>query len=175
MRYGEDYDALVNKVKTLAKKRGAKKAPFIQAATTITYENEKQQASFKESLAPWCDLVSVGHTRLDHIDPDEIRLPEKVKNILRDLKKQETVVKKHVNCPEVYDKLSINWDGTVSACCGDYDNYMLVGDVKKESLKEIWLSDKMNCYRQILSQNKHDALPLCKTCYDTMGLSKSTK
>jgi radical SAM protein with 4Fe4S-binding SPASM domain len=174
MRYGEDYDALVDRIKALFRRRGENTAPFIQIATTVTYETDEQIAKFKAEMLPWCDLVSVGRTQLEHIEPNETRLPEELKNMLRDLKNKETLTKQYVNCPEVYDKLSINWDGTVSACCGDYDNYMLVGDMKKQSLREIWQSDKMTLFRQLLSENKRDCLPLCKVCYDTMLLSKST-
>jgi radical SAM protein with 4Fe4S-binding SPASM domain len=70
------------------------------------------------------------------------------------------------NCPEVFNKLSINWDGTVSACCSDYDDMMLVGDLKKNSIKEIWEGEGMRLYRKMIVNNKHWELPLCKNCFD---------
>jgi len=72
--------------------------------------------------------------------------------------------KEYIQCPEVFGKLSVNWDGTVSACCGDYDNMMLVGDVKRTSLKRIWQSRKMRRYQKMLREMKHSELPLCKNC-----------
>ena len=69
-------------------------------------------------------------------------------------------------CSEVFNKLSINWDGTVSACCADYDNLMLVGDIRTDSLKDIWNGPAMNGYREIIAQNRHWTLPLCRNCYD---------
>ena len=30
-------------------------------------------------------------------------------------------------CNEAFDKLSINWNGDVTLCCEDYDNFMIVG------------------------------------------------
>jgi radical SAM protein with 4Fe4S-binding SPASM domain len=86
-------------------------------------------------------------------------------------KKQESVVKKHPECcPEVFDKLSINWDGSVSACCRDYDNKMIIGDMCVHSLKNIWYGKKMNAYRELLSKLQYEKLDLCKTCYDYHGL-----
>lgn len=70
------------------------------------------------------------------------------------------------NCPEVFNKLSINWDGTVSACCMDYDNEMLVGDVKEQSLRMIWNGKKMKDYQQLIAEDNHWYLPLCQNCYD---------
>lgn len=66
--------------------------------------------------------------------------------------------------------MSINWDGTVTAFCGDYDNKMLIGDLKENSLKEIWNSEKADCYRKLLSQKKYDEIELCRYCYNYMEL-----
>ena len=70
------------------------------------------------------------------------------------------------NCPEVFNKLSVNWDGTVSACCNDYDNLMLVGDIRQERLIDIWRGKKMHDYRKLIVEDKHWNLPLCSECYD---------
>jgi radical SAM protein with 4Fe4S-binding SPASM domain len=70
------------------------------------------------------------------------------------------------NCPEVFNKLSINWDGTISACCADYDNAMLIGDIRDNTIKEIWQGVPMNAYRDIIAQDKHWTLPVCRECFD---------
>ena len=70
------------------------------------------------------------------------------------------------NCPEVFNKLSVNWDGTVSACCADYDNQMIVGDLKNNSLKEIWEGTALKEYRELVLTEAHWCLPLCNGCYD---------
>ena len=67
-------------------------------------------------------------------------------------------------CPEVFDKLSIDWDGKVSACCGDYDTFMTVGDMATQTLKEIWVCKKMKAYRKKLAEHKYEGLALCQRC-----------
>jgi hypothetical protein len=49
---------------------------------------------------------------------------------------------------------------------------MIVGDLHKQSLQEIWHSKKMDAYRKLLSQMKHDALDVCRNCYDNMSLQE---
>lgn len=71
---------------------------------------------------------------------------------------------KYSPCSEVLAKLSINWDGTVSACCADYDNKMIVGDIKSKSLAEIWNGHKLNYYRKMLKDMQHAELELCRYC-----------
>jgi len=90
------------------------------------------------------------------------------------LKNSESLEKIYKACNEVYDKLSINWDGTVSACCGDYDNYMLVGNLNKSSIQDIWQNSmELKQFRDMLNEFRHSELPLCKNCYDTMNLKAS--
>lgn len=79
--------------------------------------------------------------------------------------------KRPPSCTEVFTKLKINWDGTVSACCNDADNQMLVGNIHKESIKEIWLGPRMQHYRKLIVEGKNWNLPLCKDCWDLGAIS----
>lgn len=170
MRNIDFFDQLLKIIELVHKKRGNRKKPFIHISTTITYENAQQVSQFKEQANQYADLVTVGRTILEHIDPTKVKLNESAIQTLIELKKQESVVKKHPECPEVFDKLSINWDGTVSACCGDYDHKMLVGNLKSNTLAEIWKNRPMNRYRTLLAEMRHDEITLCSTCYDYHGL-----
>ena len=111
--------------------------PFIQVGTTTTGGNHLH---FVEKFKDIADLVSVGQTR--------------------DYTQRTTFP----DCPEVWDNLSINWDGTVTACCSDSENLMKVGDIKETPLSFIWKSSKLQSYRNLLRNNGHDKLPLCKSC-----------
>lgn len=174
MRYGQSFSKLVDTVKLFSKLRGDLPYPYLHATTTITYETPEMVQKFKDLLNPFCDLVTTGHTKLSHISPEQIKLPKEAKKLLENLKHSESLEKVYKRCVEVYDKLSINWDGTVSACCGDYDNYMLVGNlggVQCRSIHDIWKnSEELKHYRAVLSDGKHAELPLCKECYYSMDL-----
>jgi radical SAM protein with 4Fe4S-binding SPASM domain len=170
MRNIDYYDELIEIMKLFYEIRNDREKPYIHASTTITYEDAKTVCQFKEKLMKFTDLVTVGRTVLEHIDINKTKLGKEELETIRWLKEQESVVKKHPECPEVFDKLSINWDGTVSACCSDYDNKMVIGDIRVQSLEEIWVCEKMTQYREILVNMEHDKLELCKTCYDYYGL-----
>jgi len=170
MRNKDFFDELLNRVRVLYKRRGDRDKPFIQASTTITYESPEQVKTFRESLNNDVDLLTVGRTILEHIDIEKCKLNDKERSTLLHLKKQESVVKKYLECPEVFDKLAINWDGTVSACCWDYDNKMPIGDIKEKSLKQIWDSKRMNHFRHLLADMRHNEIELCSTCYDYHSL-----
>jgi len=170
MRNIDFFNELVQKIKHFFLQRAKKELPFIDVSTTITYENKDQVEKFIEKVKPFTDHLTIGRTVLEHIDLNQVATSPKDKEAITILKEKESVVKKHPECPEVFDKLSINWDGSVSACCADFDNLMTVGHINQDDLKTIWHSKKMHAYRVLLADMKHDKLKLCKTCYDYHGL-----
>ena len=171
MRNIDFFDELLSTIKLFYKKRGRRKFPFIHISTTITYETLEQVEKFREESSKFSDLVTIGRTVLSGIiNMDEVRLGKEKKEVLKSLIFKESMVRKHPECPEVFDKMSINWDGTVTACCGDYDNKMLLGNIHDSSIKKIWRSKKLNAYRTILAEMRHDELDLCKDCFDNMSI-----
>lgn len=170
MRNIDFYPDLIEVIELFHSIRGDRAKPYIHVSTTVTYEDAKTIQRFIAEVEKITDLVTVGRTVLERINIEKTKLSQKDVDVIKWLKKQESVVKKRPECPEVFDKLSINWDGSVSACCSDYDNKMIIGDIKSQSLEEIWNSKKMHHYREMLSKMQYDKLELCKTCYDYHGL-----
>ena len=166
MRRIDFYDDLIDTIKRFVDIRGDREYPFVQVSTSVTYENKDIIKRFRERLEDIVDKVTIGRTVLGKINLETVRLKQPDRDLLEKLRNEESVVKKHLKCPEVFDKLSINWDGTVSACCTDYDNLMTIGDVSNDSLENIWNSKKMNQYRSSLSRMEHYKNKLCSTCYD---------
>jgi len=68
------------------------------------------------------------------------------------------------DCYEVFNKLSIDWDGTVTACCGDYDRKMSVGDLNENTLEEIWNGEKLKKYQELIKAKKFNEIDLCSRC-----------
>lgn len=170
MRNIDFFDELLEVIKSFHEIRGERQFPYLHASTSITYEKKNQVRKFNKIMSALVDSVSIGRTVFYHAELSSVRLRPSEMKILEELMKAESVIRKHPECPEVYDKLSINWDGTVTACCDDPNNEMLLGSVSENSIQEIWTSEKLNHYREILAQMRHDELPRCKTCYDYQGL-----
>jgi radical SAM protein with 4Fe4S-binding SPASM domain len=149
MRNSSHFHRILSNIKSLYQTREMMEAqaPFIQIGTTLTHETDLQVEQFKSMVDNYTDAVYVGTTR-------DLQCPSR--------KDQ------YCECPEVFDKLNINWDGTVSACCGDYDNFTIVGDVKKQSLKEIWNDEPLRKMRKMLLEYRHNENHLCARCARSM-------
>jgi uncharacterized Fe-S cluster-containing radical SAM superfamily protein len=142
IRRGGRWDTMCKWIKYLSKQRGNGNYPRIEIGTTAAEISDKQRESFRKYFDGVVDTISFGKTRSFGNDADRGNNPK---------------------CWE-FNKASINWDGTVSFCCADYDNMMLIGDLKVQTLYDIWNGEQAIQYRQMLMSNKHGLLPLCKCC-----------
>ncbi|MCI8858238.1 MAG: radical SAM protein [Lachnospiraceae bacterium] len=67
-------------------------------------------------------------------------------------------------CPYLFYIMVVNSDGQVTTCVGDWRHRQILGDTKKQSLKEIWYGEQMKSYwKNHLTGNK-DVYEMCKCC-----------
>jgi radical SAM protein with 4Fe4S-binding SPASM domain len=76
--------------------------------------------------------------------------------------------KKRQPCKWFWHNLVILWDGTVAPCCRDYDAKLVLGNIAKESLRDIWNSGKMLKLRNAQA-NLNFENGLCGTCPEWIG------
>jgi len=80
----------------------------------------------------------------------------------------ETKEKRYPCCLLWYE-LVVNSDGTVSPCQFDWKNEYLVGDIHKQTIAEIWNSDKMRLLRQAHIKGEFSKIKLCERCIAWAG------
>jgi radical SAM protein with 4Fe4S-binding SPASM domain len=67
-------------------------------------------------------------------------------------------------CPYIFYGYSVNADGQVSSCFLDWGRKLIIGDVRTESMKSIWNSEKMNALRLQHLEGKRRENPVCGNC-----------
>lgn len=73
-------------------------------------------------------------------------------------------------CSEPFTKMAINFDGTVSVCCVDWSHSTVVGDLRQQSLSEIWNGPALLAFRRMhLSGRRHEN-KACADCHYMKGL-----
>jgi len=58
------------------------------------------------------------------------------------------------------------WDGRVSQCHSDYLEKNILGDARKQSLKEIWKGREFERLRALMRDAERLTLGPCQTCCD---------
>lgn len=146
--------------------------PFIAASTTITVETPRQVLMFRERLEPLVDHLGIGSTIFEFIDMAAV--PLKQRALLEEAAAAQTVVKRHPSpCPEIYDKISIHWDGSVRVCCNDYSGRTNLGNIVTDEFPSIWRHPIMEEYRVRVAEGRYEG-PLCGSCWDYMSCTKGT-
>lgn len=67
-------------------------------------------------------------------------------------------------CHFIYNRFVIMKDGSVPLCCIDFNAEELMGNVKDESILNIFNSEKWNNYRNIHSANNRKKIKICENC-----------
>ena len=92
----------------------------------------------------------------------------------RSVDKQGSLSRREFPCKWLWHRLAITWDGLVVPCCYDYNNKMVLGDLKKQSFKEIWNGKAYQDLRkaELAGRNNSD---LCKDCNTTTGEKRNSR
>jgi len=67
-------------------------------------------------------------------------------------------------CTQLWKWMVVYWDGSVVLCCADMFSQHVVGNVKENSIGEIWNGPEFRSLRQSMEQRKRFETPLCQNC-----------
>ncbi len=165
MRKTDFFEGMVRAIEKMHQARGHRKFPYISASTSLTDESPQIVEKFRERLEPLVDSLTIGRTIFGFMDLQVARLSEEEKQRIEPMIEWERANLRHPDpCPEVFDKLTIQWDGSVRVCCNDYNGLTNLGNVMTSPLRDIWRHKQIEEYRARLRKKDYDA-PLCKDCW----------
>lgn len=72
----------------------------------------------------------------------------------------------NIVCKDIFWYMVVNWDGSVSPCCLDYDGDLIVGDARVSRLKDIWFGRGMTSLRKKMLSDV-ESIRLCSKCVRT--------
>ena len=69
-------------------------------------------------------------------------------------------------CPQLYQRLVIGADGLVMKCSNDEENREVIGDIKIETVHQVWHGEKMQAVRDMHKQSRgFMQSAVCRKCY----------
>ena len=104
--------------------------------------------NYYKTLEPWTDLVAF-NPLIDYLSNDK-----------------HIEYLEHFTCPQQYQRLVIGADGLVMKCSNDEENREQIGDIKKQTVHEIWHGEAMQKVRDQHKQTRgFMESPVCRKCY----------
>lgn len=104
----------------------------------------------------------------NNIDPERISIHLRNQNEILSTRagnapNKHTPVDINSNCILPFSQMVIQPSGKIGLCSNDALGQVILGDVTKQSLKEIWYGDKYEKIRTLIKQGRK-TLNICKTC-----------
>jgi len=155
-------EKLENKVKDFIKLRNSlnSKLPLTRVSFVALEENKHEIEMFKNKWKGIVDSVEI--QREISID-----VYDKLKNIENGGKHQNSVQK--YNCNKPWGDMTIYSDGTIGPCCNLVGRKTPIGNIKNNSITEIWNGDKMNLIRDGFINNNPNKV--CKLCIESQKVN----
>lgn len=152
VRNTKKYDLMVSKIEELV---SLKQRPAIGITTTVLDEDQEMIKDFIEKWVNKVEQVSWGYTYYGHLEENKEN---------RKFKERQIWAGRSKPCTDIMTRMSVDWDGYLTACCADYDRKMAIGHFPETSLKKAWLSKKMQVYRELILSGNKDKIELCREC-----------
>ena len=152
-----DFPAFVKGVKWLYDNKGDCEIAIKIPGELIT---EDQKKEFFDTFGDYCDRIFI-----ENFAPC---WPEFDVEKHTGIKIEKGIYQQEVTptdtCPYIFYGYSVNADGLVSSCFLDWGRKLLIGDVRQQSMKQIWNSDKMNSLRLQHLEGKRCENKVCGSC-----------
>ena len=140
------FDDVVNKIKKLKELRDKSGCGYPRIKVNTIWSSVKDDVKeFKKIFEPITDIIS--------FNPDY------------DYSEEEIHHNPDFICQYPWQRITIMWDGNVPMCISDWQGNLIIGDVNRQSIMEIWRGEKMQAIRRShLERNRLSLLP-CKRCH----------
>ena len=152
-----DYEKFVRNIEYLNQIKGTCKI-VIKTTSEIIGKNREQE--FFDTFGNFCDKIFIENTSpcWPNFDVEE-RMDIK---ITEGLYGNEII--EQTACPYIFYSISINSDMKVSACFVDWERDLIIGNMRTNSLKEIWESAELNSHRLAHLSGRRKEHKTCGGC-----------
>lgn len=163
-----DFETVIDNLKFLHNYRSENSLNFkIYISFVVTRYTLEEIDNFKQQYSSYSDEIAFyaasNQAGLNSEIGDLLLINENHNNfnIIKGLK--------HIPCSRLFNGLTITYEGYLSCCCVDFENQLIVADLKKMSLEEAWKCQKFQDFRKAhLEHNVKNTM--CQNC---MSYSKT--
>lgn len=148
-RPGLDHIKITNGIKKLYQNRSKKRErkPYIIIRMTKMPENIEDVDKYKYVWKPYSDKTVIVYLQNFH---GFIASSSKIRS--------------NLPCDRIFHAVAVTVDNNVVLCCDDYKEESIIGNLNKESLKDIWYGKKMEYIRKLHMERNLSSLPICSKC-----------
>jgi radical SAM protein with 4Fe4S-binding SPASM domain len=147
-----NYDGEVRNIMGLLQRRreSGVNGPVVETIFYRMPENEGEEEAY---LDTWRPIV------------DHARLGGRISESFAGYKKGSGPVPQRTRtCLNLWERMTVFWNGDVTICNEDVDGDWVVGNLKDESIASIWNGERLSALRKIHREKQFSKFPFCNEC-----------
>lgn len=154
-------ERVVENVARLRRLRDARGSatPFLYAKM-IDSAHRDENARFLESFGAICDEVAIEPAMNWNVSADE----EDFSGLGRDFADAGYFARRKTACPFPFYTLVVNADLRVTVCCVDWEKATEVGDLSRQTLREIWHGEALRDFQLKHLEGRRHEIAACRSC-----------
>lgn len=149
-----DFEDLVEKVAYFYK---IKKETYLYVKTIDVGMKEREKDIFLNTFGDICDSIFIEQ-------PVDAWKGAGLNNKIFKENRYKADVRQVMICPRLFFAFVVHFDGNVVSCDMDWMEKDIIGNVRTESLIDLWIGNKMNALRQQHIKKKADEIERCCNC-----------
>lgn len=167
-RVGGSVEKVIEGTRNLVrwKKDLKSKTPYIILQFIVFSTNEHQVIELKK----WAkdlgvDKLELKTAQVYHYEEGNALIPSKKEYARYKMQNGKFIIDNPLNnhCLRMWRGCVVTWDGLVVPCCFDKDADHRMGDLKKESFKDIWRGERYDNFRKRLFSSRKE-IDICNNC-----------
>lgn len=141
------------------KKELGSKTPFVAAKMLDTFD-KSENVVFKEKYSEVADEVYLDQPH-NWVQVDDNSFIDKIHD---ENSMAESIKAERKACPMPFTTLAVRSNGDVSPCCIDWYGGTTVGNVKEQTIEELWKGDMLYAFQCMQLQNRKSENISCRNC-----------
>ncbi len=156
IRIGGNFKKVVGNVEYFLRRKRERKQtlPITRVSFVKTKLNENELGAFVEHWKSLVDYISIQEL----IEFDEMKL---------DLTPETRIQNETFSCHQPWHRLTLRANGDALPCCTIWGQQLPMGNVREQSLEEIWRSPKMIELRRLHREGHYYDNPVCRKCAES--------
>lgn len=160
VRGRDDYDIVKRNIERFVdiRKRLGKTLPVVRVSFIKMSNNVHELKQFIELWQDKVDFFSIQRYG------NPLVPGEKYFNDFEQLHIEKEIKMIDFKCPQPWVRMVVKYNGDINPCCGMQAPRLIVGNVYKDSIAEVWNSRRMNILREIHKEGQYEKNEICRLC-----------
>ena len=124
----------------------------------LAIKNKEEEQKFYDYYGDYADNIFI-----ENISPVWPEFDDGLKIEYESTRFGETVKKRNV-CSHIFKSIMICADGEILPCCADWQRKLLLGNIKNDSILDIWKGYKLESLQKAFLNNKRMKIAPCNEC-----------